>query len=268
MKGHAEQRIGPIIEFIGLPGTGKTSVAVELARILHSSRSPIHGPLGGEPFGENANRRAFLAYHLARLSRVARMAALDPGFSVESWKALASTGQPSTGGLLRLGINWLSKADLTRSVIRRSGIVVLDEGILHAAWSANYSATDGRYLPPSIISSAYKVSRDRGWVVIDVDGSADLALARVERRHGLRHRMVRHIPEIGRDRVVERAEKALDAVRAALGGWAGEGHPVTVLRTRSQDRSPRVAAESLAEELSSLTEADASGPAGQWTPPT
>jgi len=125
-----------LVEFLGVPGAGKSALSSRLAGRLQRLPIPVHQP-----------SRA-LAHDLGRLSRAARKsvhvaleAGLHPLASARAARVLASSGQPSAACAAGLLFNWLLVISLARRARRRPGLHLLDEGLAQVAWAI---ALEGR----------------------------------------------------------------------------------------------------------------------------
>jgi len=137
--GAALRRDVLLVEFLGLPGAGKSELSRRVAGRLRHLALPVHEPSYGLAHGIGvAARRA------RKSARVARELALHPRSAARAASVLARSGQPSLacfGGVL---FNWLLVTSLARKARGRRGLHLIDEGLAQGAWSI---ALEGRLEP-------------------------------------------------------------------------------------------------------------------------
>ena len=138
--GRALNRRGALlVEFLGLPGVGKSELSRRVAGRLRGLALPVQEP-----------SRA-LAHDIGRAARRARKSAcvarelvLHPLAALRAACVLAASRQPSLaccGGLL---FNWLLVSSLVRRARLQPGLHLIDEGPAQGAWSI---ALEGRLQP-------------------------------------------------------------------------------------------------------------------------
>jgi thymidylate kinase len=210
-----------LVEFVGLPGAGKSALSRRLAQRLEGRGLAVDEP-----------SRA-LAHGIGRIARRARKAARvwlealgRPGAAARAARIVAVSGQPSTRAAALLWFNWLLVTALARRARRGSGVHLLDEGPAQGAWSV---ALEGDAACASALLERLPAAALPDLLVLVEAGpsvAADRIRARPERDSRLDRRLDAE-PEL-----LERGVAALAWVRAALEGRLGTaaGSRVVVLR--------------------------------------
>lgn len=132
---------GLVIEFLGLPGAGKTTLTSRLSPLLQDLGISIHEPSFKRRHGKTGNRifvklhmvigELFFHFHFTLLS---------------IWYILLSR-QTSWRDTITTCFNWLFCAGIIRQNSLQTKPVLLDQGIFQALWSIRYSCM---YEPASL----------------------------------------------------------------------------------------------------------------------
>ena len=174
----SEHRRPFVVEFLGLPGAGKSAVCRCVAARLRA-----RGIAVAEPIGVLAQtRRQGASGALKRLRKaltVARECLAHPGASLGSVRAIAASLQPSPVVSTRLALNWLLLRSLLRAS-RRAPVALFDQGLLQALWSIALEGRNGI----GRLATALAGSRDLPDAVVVVECGPDVAAARLASRHG------------------------------------------------------------------------------------
>ena len=156
-----------LVEFLGLPGVGKSELSHRVAQRLAGNGIAVRQPSHVLAHGMSPPAR-----RLGKTLYVLREILCHPVAAARTARAIAATGQRDrrTRGLLTF--NWLLVVALARRARRRAGIHLLDQGLLQAVWSVAFdgdadgavrllSAPDaGRALPDVVVV----VEADQGTV--------------------------------------------------------------------------------------------------------
>ncbi len=169
-----------VVEFFGLPGSGKTTVAGELFRLLKESH--VEAEFRPEMFDDTlpAYRR-----HLLRLSLILRQMPTTLRRS-KSLLSVVRVPQKSFKDRLKALYNsWtvMSVVSLARSM---PGLLILDQGFSQAAWSVALNS------PRDDVSGLLEnFPVDFHWHVVIFDAPAEVLRARLSQRRGSISRLER-----------------------------------------------------------------------------
>lgn len=172
-----------VLEFVGLPGAGKTTLARRVAERLEAEGRSCHAPRFGRPASV---RRSRLERALQLTSTYATMG----GLSVEVLR-FGLAIRPLRPGRVR----WLRELlDSVQSIVAAesgSDFVLLDQGFLQAAWSATVHGTLPS--PPVIERLVRRAAAFHGYRVIYIHlvVESGTALDRIAGRQGGRSRFDR-----------------------------------------------------------------------------
>jgi thymidylate kinase len=217
-----------LIEFAGLPGSGKSSFSHVLAEALARRGLPVSEPSFEITHrrGPGARRRAKLGYVAAALGRRPRqgLCALD---------VVRSAGAASLADTARVAWNLLA----VQGMAGPSGEVrVLDQGPIQGLWSVAFSASSAldpgaaaRWLEP--------IARDwPAWWIVFVEVPEELALARLAERGPRQSRL----EDPTRRDPIANARRALDECRRAAERLERNApETVQVLRVASRNEAER-----------------------------
>ncbi len=132
---------GLSVEFLGLPGAGKSSVSHRVAACLAGRGRPV-----AEHVRELSDRRRTpgrLRGYVGKSLLVAGEVALHPATSLAALRAIRGTRQPSLRVLLGVSFNWLMQCAVARAGRRGRAIQLSDEGLYQALWSIGLEGRPG-----------------------------------------------------------------------------------------------------------------------------
>ncbi|ELY54560.1 hypothetical protein C491_18199 [Natronococcus amylolyticus DSM 10524] len=202
------------VEFFGVPGAGKSTIARRLTERLAATGRPVSEPTYELAHGVSSARR-----YLAKSGYAATGTCRRPRQALAAARAIAESGQPSPRALVKTTFNWLYVTGVLES--RKSGeLQVLDQGLVQAAWSVGLGAERDRTTPLCELA-VDALSRAGPSVVVVVDVA----------------------PETVRERLASRAD---GDTRVSP---AGDGHGVSEAFER-KDRIERSLADAVADEPS------------------
>jgi thymidylate kinase len=231
------------VEFLGLPGAGKSGVSRRVAEILANDGHPVV-----DTNYALTHRSGVLARRLRKFAGIAREIVLHPAYSARSTWAITATKQRTLSDLLGAVSNWLFVSSLLREGGR--ALHLLDEGIFQALWSVGFGAASDDWT--SVVRAA-----GSGFPVPDVVVIVNVSAATAERRlraRGLKQSRVEGLLETDPG-VLETSRRLLDQVRAVLFQMAKSGkhlHIQEVANERDDDLEPN--ARSLAGVLIPMIE--------------
>jgi hypothetical protein len=118
------------IEFFGLPGSGKTTVARELLRLLQEAG--VDASFSGDGMSDGAPMARRM---LRRLEMVAAQSPRDAGSYWRGARLIAAHGK-GLGDSAHSLWNLISVQAMAGRHLRGHGLMVLDQGLVQAVWSA------------------------------------------------------------------------------------------------------------------------------------
>lgn len=153
-----------IVEFCGLAGSGKSAIAHATAEFLRKAGYSVAEP------GYIHHRYGIPRQHVVRSAMGLCFFLQNPGQAVKGIRHLLRTRQRSLNDNRRVIYNWLWKSALAKHLAtqfkKRPDICILDEGILHALWSACLRGT-GSLDQETILASCPTASFT--WLIVRVD---------------------------------------------------------------------------------------------------
>lgn len=169
-----------IVELVGLPGSGKTTVATAVARVLAARgiQSLDRRALANGGHGRFRAYADAARYHLSNAGSVA--AALQLAWSVRP------RARDAAAHALRIA-DWAHR--LARVAAGPHDLVVLDHGVVQTAWSSVLTAVewDGRALGAAVRHGLE--SADATYALVHLELDAETALARLRGRVNGRSRL-------------------------------------------------------------------------------
>jgi hypothetical protein len=124
-----------LIEFLGLPGSGKSTLSRLLAEHFVTCGQQV-----GEPTYTLAHELSHPARLRAKLRLVGSFIARHPHLAASDLLAIRRTRQASPSEAQKLAFNWLYIASLCTDRPASSTVTILDQGIAQAVWSVALSA--------------------------------------------------------------------------------------------------------------------------------
>ncbi|WP_373050350.1 AAA family ATPase [Thalassovita aquimarina] len=188
---------GPIIEFFGLPGSGKTTVARKLHAMLSATQPDlIFAPaLLGDGAGAAARATSKLGLILSDLGH--------DGAGRDAVRLAMAIRQPRLRDKFRAVFGIATMMSLYARLERRGLSAVLDQGLLQALWSVQLRTEDDgcRALVRECLSNAAGTGR----VYVSVETPARICIDRLAARHS-KHSRLQKLGTADADRTWERAE--------------------------------------------------------------
>lgn len=217
------KRRSAVIEFIGLPGVGKSTLSHGVAEILQQRGWRVEQP----SYSVDHEMRTWERL-LFKLRLVLAEAIFHPARAVRSVKAILATRQASAADFIGVTVNWLFMSALLRKSDGRTGVHIFDEGLLNALWSIGFSAGSG-----GTAGILGELARQRSTPVIVALIEVDIAAVRerLDLRKNGQSRLERSGPA---DDAWERARRALQQVKATLQMLTDEGAEIHVVAVRNR----------------------------------
>ncbi len=167
---------GVAVEFLGLPGVGKSSLSRCVAEILDRERLPVAEPTYRLDHGPSPLERA-----MRKSWHVAREIVAHPGYAAQSAAALRTTRQESAALLCTMTFNWLLVSALMRRARRSSGVTLFDQGIFQALWSIGLGSAAGAIRGMGRVLEGSAPTAD---AVIVLEASTERVARRLAERRG------------------------------------------------------------------------------------
>lgn len=167
-----------VVEFVGMPAVGKTSVADAVSRSasvrrLGMSRRALD--IGGARRSRRVVRKLALIVWLVRV---------EPAAAREVGAFVARSIRPWRPGFLRVLVNWLYVLGVIRREAARHPLVILDQGIAQGLWSTLYraQATPERSAAVDFIGRIVARAGIGRLIVVHLRAKDELVRRRVETR--------------------------------------------------------------------------------------
>ncbi|HEU4642187.1 MAG TPA: AAA family ATPase [Gemmatimonadaceae bacterium] len=177
-----------VVEFLGLPASGKSTLSHAVARALRARDVPVR-----EPTYTLDHETAIGARRVRKLALAALAVMRHPARSAHWVRRIARSGQRRSGWASAVAINWLYLLEVARGGAARPGVCLLDQGLLQALWSIGYGARAFRLRSPGLRTRlrallprrvmVVLVTADRAALERRLDGR-DHPASRLERERG------------------------------------------------------------------------------------
>jgi len=192
------------VEFVGLPGAGKSALSHQVAALLGAAGMAVSEPT------DRLNQISLTSRTLAKVGYGIEGAAAAPMASARWLRVFRGTGQRSLADTGRVALNWFFLAGLTRGLTRRPGVHLLDQGIFQGLWSAGYAARDGAVAGRQI-DAAVQAALPPRILVIVVETSPATLRRRLHERPGGDSRLERDLT----------TSESAESLTRALAAFAG-----------------------------------------------
>lgn len=209
-----------VVEFLGLPGVGKSHATRSVAKRLAAAGTPAHSASLRINHELGAWRRVLSKSGMCAAEAIGR-----PRSALRIFRALRRSGQRARLDVMRLAYNWLFVSRLLRRARTRPGIELLDEGIFQLLWSIGFAGREGSMRECSLLlsrRSAHAVSMPH--VVVLVEARPDVVEARLAARGSRAGRVDRMAPndrlaalQRGEDLLAEVLSERLGLIRPKSG---------------------------------------------------
>lgn len=176
---------GLVVEFVGLPGAGKSALSRQVATLLRERGTTLSEPT------QALDRATTLRRSLVKASLGVEAAVAAPLTSARWIRTFVGMAQRRPADIGRVTLNWLFLAGLTRRLASRPGVHLLDQGVLQGLWSAGYAAKRGGLGHEA--GAALAKALLPGTLVIVVDTSPATLRHRLQHRPGGDSRLERDL---------------------------------------------------------------------------
>ena len=210
-----------VVEFVGLPGVGKSALSHRVAEIMQQRGFQVEQPTYVVHHGMHRWER-----YLLKLLVVPAEMVLHPAHAARSARAILRTRQSSAGDFIGLTVNWFFMCSLLRRAKARGGVQFFDEGLVNALWSIGFRASADN-TPRILEELARQHSSDVAAALIEAD------IPTVKERLASRKNSESRLDRASRDDDWGRAAVALEQVKATLRALADQGAPIRVIPVRN-----------------------------------
>jgi thymidylate kinase len=211
-----------VVELCGLPGAGKTTVAHTLVARLHGENSPAHVVDELVSAATPGSRRL-----PRKVAMIGRALAADPLGEARAARLLGG-GQRTCRDAVAVPARWWVAEQLVAAARRRTGVAVIEEGVVQALWTAGLWSRQATV--PGLVGLALTTARPD--LVVHVDSPVELALRRLRSRSS-RHSRVQRLTDPEQGATMHEGDVLL---RHLLAEWARRGlGEVVVLNGASGD---------------------------------
>ncbi len=222
---------GLLLEFVGVPGVGKSTVSHAVADILRAAGIPCSEPTYEIDHGRSSSERTKRKLKLAGFGTIRRSERVAPWLG-----AIGASGQGSLSEAAKATLNWCYLIETARRAALLPGVHVFDQGLCQAWWSLEYGALTPRGLPHELARKLF-LPPEGFTVVVALRASVAAALERLGGRTGGASRVDRDL-RIARspDPAVHAASVFEELVEAVTGiSAAGSLRLISVDNERSDD---------------------------------
>ena len=197
-----------IVEFVGLPGAGKTTIAHAVADALRADGKTVFEQTFD--ITQAPNRRSLKAgLALSSLWR-------HPRLSAEGLYRIGKSRQKTLQDFASASFNLLYIIGLMGKISREPGIHFIDQGYYNAFWTIYFSASTSRPENLDIQSILASGTVPRADLVLLVETRPETVLERLRARPGAGSRLERQFDTPDFDRRFDAAIQAFERVRALL----------------------------------------------------
>ena len=217
---------GLVVEFVGLPGAGKSALSRQVAVLLSDEGLIVSEPTHWlDQLGTARRTLAKVGYGIGGVAAAPRTGARwMRTFNSMRQRSLADTG--------RVALNWFFLAGLTRGLAHRPGVHLLDQGIFQGLWSARYAARDGPFQGREVVAAVREALPPRILVIV-VETSPATLRQRLHARLGGDSRLERDLVTGGSAESLGRAIAALTGMQELLDLLEGQG-AIAVMRVQGE----------------------------------
>ena len=214
-----------VIEFIGLPGVGKSALSHRIADILERRGWRVEQPTYATDHELSTWER-----YLLKLRLVAAEVMRHPWRAWRSLRAIAMTRQARAMDFVGVSVNWLFVSALLRRAQRRGGVHLFDEGLLNTLWSVGFSANAA-----DTVAILGRLAREAPPPLVATFLEADHATIR--QRLGRRKNGHSRLEQTGMaEGDWSRAHRALEQVKATVQLLVDGGEDLRIITARNQER--------------------------------
>ena len=217
---------GLVVEFVGLPGAGKSALSQRVADLLRAE-----GLIVSEPT-RRLDRLGVTWRTLAKVGYGIGGAVASPQTGARWVRTFNNMRQRSLADTGRVTLNWFFLAGLTRGLAHRPGVHLLDQGIFQGLWSAGYAAREGALQGREVVTAVREALPPRILVIV-VETSPATLRRRLFARLGGDSRLERDLATDGSAGSLGRAVAALNGMQELLELLEQQG-AIAVMRVQGE----------------------------------
>jgi hypothetical protein len=235
-----------VVEFVGLPGVGKSHLTRVVARRLAAVGTPVRSPALRVNHELGTFRRVLYKFGVSAAEMLRR-----PGYAVHIGRELMRSGQQRRVDVVRLSYNWFFLVGLLRRARSQPIVELLDEGTVQLLWSIGFDGDERAMHERSsnLLSGSALPMPD---VVVVVEAPLVLIQSRLESRRSRAGRLDR-MESAQRQAALVRGTRLLGEVLSEEVGVLGNTSGPLLRRVRNGNAVEfRADVDALVAELASL----------------
>lgn len=230
-----------VVEFLGMPGVGKSTLTARVAEKLAQRGVPVCRA-GKRARFENANLYlSFIASH--------------PGYAFASVRAIIASRQRTLRDLTWVAMTWLKRSARIRRYKFENGVRLVDPGIFQALWSIGFSSRKTN------LAALYGRLQNRMFVsdlAVIVEADAGTIRCRLEARPGRTSRLERWSGN-GTE-TFTRAANVMRQVKETVASVAATRAGMRVITINNDGETLEANAERIADAIGKLFSEDSDDP--------
>lgn len=164
-----------VVEFIGLPGAGKSTLAACVIDHLNKNNIPVESPVAA------INDRTALVRILSKLIYVGMTSIVSPKMAFNSLHATGFRQLGSSADTRSTLFNWLFVHRLAARNRRKERLTILDQGLFQAYWSVCLSESSA--LRATIRDEVIRIYQNQPLLIVDVQVSPRILADRLSDRN-------------------------------------------------------------------------------------
>ncbi|MDX8363746.1 AAA family ATPase [Cytobacillus sp. Hm23] len=163
-----------MVEFIGIPGVGKTTLSHMLAKSLS-----VKGFHVNEPTYKINSKKEFFK-KITKLLYIMKILITAPNICIYAIQIILKTHQKSYKDFIKTASNLLFVIAIIKSNSTKKGIHILDQGFFQALWSIEYSAH--HLIKPLDLKQLLEMVHSKPLLIIDLHVKHTEVLKRLHQR--------------------------------------------------------------------------------------
>ena len=208
-----------IVEFIGLPGVGKSTISHRVAAFLSQRGISVNEPSNIELFKYGKYKRI-----IRKGIFIAREVIFHPKGVWLSAKIIISTKQRFIKDLIKVFLNWVYVSSMRKSCSEVYGVHLFDQGIFQALWSIGFGAMAVDFLNlAKILFNSLEVPH----VVVVLNASQDTIKKRLTKRTICHSRLEKWYLDDGQ--IIIKASALLNNIKKAIDSLSIQNENISII---------------------------------------